>query len=245
MNDEKTRSRSSRRARGAGTAVLAALLLGGSVAAARAAEAPPPPTKTLAAGARYEASGFHRFFLGSGYRDLWTLPDQGRGARPRELVGRARRREEGRRQADAGAALRGRGRPRVEVPLGRQGPHSRAPVRAPGLVRRSHRPGPDQRVAPARCARGGRARGRGRPASRRAPAGGASGRPSARRVPRGVQGHAGHARGEPFREVAGDARVRGLHEDRRHRRARGAARRGSRGARRLAVPAAGAPRSTW
>ena len=73
MNDEKTRSRSSRRARGAGTAVLAALFLGGAVAAAHAAEAP-APKQTLAAGARYEASGFHRFFLGSGYRDLWTLP---------------------------------------------------------------------------------------------------------------------------------------------------------------------------
>ena len=41
--------------------------------------------------------------------------------------------------------------------------------------------------------------------------------PAARRVPRGVRGHAGHARGEPVREVAGDARVRGLHEDRGHR----------------------------
>lgn len=73
MNDEKTRSRSSRRAQGAGTAILTALILGGSVAASRAAEAP-APKQTLAAGARYEASGFQRFFLGSGYRDLWTLP---------------------------------------------------------------------------------------------------------------------------------------------------------------------------
>jgi len=41
---------------------------------------PPPPrvvtrdSVTLAAGARYEAGGFSRFFLGNTYRDLWTTP---------------------------------------------------------------------------------------------------------------------------------------------------------------------------
>jgi hypothetical protein len=60
------------------------LAAGLSVAAVTPAYAqtrqPPPPrvaskdSVTLAAGPRYEASGFSRFFLGNTYRDLWTTP---------------------------------------------------------------------------------------------------------------------------------------------------------------------------
>ena len=146
MNDEKTRSRSSRGAQGAGTAMLTALVLGGSVAAARAAEAP-APKQTVAAGARYEASGFHRFFLGSGYRDLWTLPIEVEVLDLASFSGGLVAEKKGGGKQTQALQLRGRGRPRVEVPLDRQGPHSRAPERAAGHVRRSHRPGPDQRVA--------------------------------------------------------------------------------------------------
>jgi hypothetical protein len=50
-----------------GIAVLAALgLLSGSSWAEE--------TRTVAAGPRYEAGGLHRFFFGSGYRDLWAEP---------------------------------------------------------------------------------------------------------------------------------------------------------------------------
>ena len=52
-------------------AALAFVLL---AAQGAAADETRKQTTTLAAGSRYEASGVQRFFLGSGYRELWTLP---------------------------------------------------------------------------------------------------------------------------------------------------------------------------
>jgi hypothetical protein len=39
-----------------------------------AVRAPGAPTVTIAAGPQYQGSGFRRFFLGDGYRDLWVKP---------------------------------------------------------------------------------------------------------------------------------------------------------------------------
>ncbi len=52
-------------------AALAFVLL---AAQGAAADETRKQTTTLAAGSRYEASGVQRFYLGSGYRELWTLP---------------------------------------------------------------------------------------------------------------------------------------------------------------------------
>ncbi|HUH13590.1 MAG TPA: hypothetical protein VMK65_10790, partial [Longimicrobiales bacterium] len=52
----------------------AALTLTALAAAAPAAAQQPGDTVTLAAGPRYEAGGFKRFWLGDGWRDLWTTP---------------------------------------------------------------------------------------------------------------------------------------------------------------------------
>ncbi|HEU5311842.1 MAG TPA: hypothetical protein VFV24_10350, partial [Candidatus Eisenbacteria bacterium] len=40
--------------------------------AARAAK--PTETRTVALGPEYSTSGFHTFWFGEGYRDLWTTP---------------------------------------------------------------------------------------------------------------------------------------------------------------------------
>ena len=66
----------------ASRAVTLAAGLGVAVVAPAYAQTrqPPPPrvvskdSVTLAAGSRYEAGGFSRFFLGNTYRDLWTTP---------------------------------------------------------------------------------------------------------------------------------------------------------------------------
>jgi hypothetical protein len=68
----------SRRAHGLGTAGLL-LALWPSLAfsqgeAARTVSLAPVGSVEVVAGARYEAGGFHRFLLGSDYRDLWTEP---------------------------------------------------------------------------------------------------------------------------------------------------------------------------
>ena len=73
----------------------------------------------------------HRFFLGSGYREALDDAHPGPGARPGDVLGRPRGREEGRRQADEGAQARGARRARVEVPLDRQGSDARPAERAP------------------------------------------------------------------------------------------------------------------
>jgi hypothetical protein len=53
-----------------------ALVLLGVLAGVAAAQDGPAqaPTRTLAAGERYKSGAVHRFFLGSGYRGLWTQP---------------------------------------------------------------------------------------------------------------------------------------------------------------------------
>ncbi|WP_456425491.1 BamA/TamA family outer membrane protein [Rhodocaloribacter sp.] len=59
---------------------LPVLLLAGLFALAAAPDLDAQPTSqagdtlTLVPGARYAASGFHRLFMGDGYRDLWTHP---------------------------------------------------------------------------------------------------------------------------------------------------------------------------
>ena len=56
-------------------AALAFLLLGAAFGSAHAQEpGPQAPTRTMRAGERYEAGAVHRFFWGSGYRELWTEP---------------------------------------------------------------------------------------------------------------------------------------------------------------------------
>ena len=51
---------------------------GGGWARPQSVPAPPPgvPAVTVEAGAHYQASGLHRFFIGGTYRDLWTTPIQ-------------------------------------------------------------------------------------------------------------------------------------------------------------------------
>jgi len=49
--------------------ILSVLSVSTSTLAQQAGE-----TVTVVAGSEYEAGGFHRFFFGSGYRDLWTAP---------------------------------------------------------------------------------------------------------------------------------------------------------------------------
>jgi hypothetical protein len=55
-------------------------------------------TRTVAAGPQYQAGGFHRFWFGDGYRDLWTTPIEvpvldlkktGGGLKPVRIVGQA------------------------------------------------------------------------------------------------------------------------------------------------------------
>lgn len=59
-------------------AVASTLFLGLYLTRAEAQVKPPPPpgtpTAKVAAGARYDAGWFRRFFLGDNYRDLWTTP---------------------------------------------------------------------------------------------------------------------------------------------------------------------------
>src|SRR5438045_8597552 len=59
--------------------LIAAAAVVPSIAAAQAglSIAPPaakPESVTVAAGARYKAGAFHRWFTGDTYRDLWTIP---------------------------------------------------------------------------------------------------------------------------------------------------------------------------
>lgn len=61
------------------TAALAAvlLLLSASILTAQIAKSPPPrgaAVHTVVPGARYEAQGLKRWFLGGAYRDVWTTP---------------------------------------------------------------------------------------------------------------------------------------------------------------------------
>ena len=60
--------------------LLAALLIGATAPLAAQTEAParadltPGGTVTIAPGSQYRASGLHRLFFGSHYRDLWATP---------------------------------------------------------------------------------------------------------------------------------------------------------------------------
>ena len=60
--------------RTATTILLAASALWNPLSVRAAETAPPPRTRTVALGPEYSTSGFHTFWFGKGYRDLWTTP---------------------------------------------------------------------------------------------------------------------------------------------------------------------------
>jgi len=78
--------------------MVAGLLVFAAAAAAAAGRAEAEEDREVAAGPQYQAGGFHRFWFGSGYRDLWTTPvevpvldlqETGGGLTPVRAVGQA------------------------------------------------------------------------------------------------------------------------------------------------------------
>ena len=201
------------------TAGCTFLALAGDASALQQAEATPGAGRLTVTAGHYGAGGVKRFFLGSGYRDVWMTPvsaevlDLAREAGGLRPVGRV-----GGQQTKVLALVGADGRSYTFRGLVKDASHvldHRRPA-AQGLARREeHHRRPDVGPAPGERSRGARDPRSGRDPVPALAARRAARRPRARRLPGRLQGDAGGLRGVP---AAAERRFAGVPRgDRDHR----------------------------
>ena len=177
-----------------------------------------PQRRTVVAGT-YKADGFHRFLLGSDYRDTWATPVSVEVLDLAKEAGGLTPVRPRRRAADEGPRPQGRGRPQLHLPRAREGRVAPARRHRPGAEGLGHREDRSTTRWPRSTRRASSiARGIldavGRPVPGLAARGPAR-RPGARQVPEGLRGRHRRLRGVPAAGQGNGPRLPGRHRDHR------------------------------